>query len=160
MSKGKKGKPVAPPSILGGSEPAGADAEVDFMKNIEILNKLLFAPDAKLRDAAKAINEMLAIVENILLSGFFTEYRKWISTGGQETMPEKIVQWGEKIHKLIVARGRLVMDMLQQIKEDETNTKDEVTSSGLVELFQLPEALLGDLGEDEEEEEGGSNQTL
>lgn len=116
------------------------DVRAELLHNIEVLNKLLFSPNAKLRDAAKAINEMLTVVENILLSGFFKEYEKWIveNKGDVNQLPEELIVLGEKVHKLIVSRGKLVMDMLQQIKEDEekeVETKAPIPSTN---LFRLP----------------------
>lgn len=157
---GKKKKNPIPQIFLDtGGDPT--EAETNFLHNIEVLNKLLFSPDAKLRDAAKAINEMLTIVENILLSGFFNEYRKWIGAGGEETMPDRLVQWGEKIHKLITSRGRLVMDMLKQVREDEEGTKETEKEKGGVsftELFHLPPAL-SDVGEESGERDSEEDDT-
>lgn len=140
------------------SSSSPADVRLDLLHNIEVLNKLLFSPKAKLRDAARAVNEMLTTVENILLSAFFKEYEKWIAESGGDIskLPDKLIALGEKIHKLIVARGKLVMDMMQQIKEDEAKEEEEghvsVPSGGTLgkELFTLPPQINDYLEEDDE----------
>lgn len=135
------------------TQPLPKDVRAELLHNIEVLNKLLFSPNAKLRDAARAINEMLTIVENILLSAFFKEYEQWITKSGGDIneLPNELVTLGEKIHKLIVARGKLVMDMMQQIKEDEEAMEEKQRSTQHntnKELFSLPQELVSYLEDD------------
>lgn len=160
----KKQQPLALSDLIGGNPTDSAnvaapkDVRAELLHSVEVLNKLLFSPKAKLRDAARAVNEMLTTVENILLSAFFKEYEKWIveSGGDINNLPDKLVTLGEKIHKLIVARGKLVMDMMQQIREDEMREEEASVNSSRPasaprDLFSLPQEVSAYLEGDDNE---------
>jgi len=146
--KQQKQKKIVPTE----SAPLGSD----LLEEVEKLNKLLFDPATSLREGALAVNKMLVLVENILLSAFFKEYERWIreSGGDIEELPQNLTTLGEKVHRLIVARGKFILEILQQIQREEAEKAgaQPQPKTPAEELFTLPEHLAQYLEEEGEDE--------
>ncbi len=127
-------------------------ARAKWLDVISTLNEILLDPSADLRSGINAINEMLTVVENVLLEGFFKEYEEWLQSqkdGEKNTMPQSLVEKGEKVHKLILSRGKFILTLLGKVKENEKEEQETPASSS---LFQAPDWF--DIDDTEEDETG------
>jgi len=132
-------------------------ARSKWMDAITTLNEILLDPSADLRSGVKAINEMLTTIENVLLEGFFREYESWLeSAQSQETappMPDSVVEKGSQIHRLILSRGRFILEILSKVKEGEKEEEEYQQATSV--LFKMPDWM-----EEEDDDEDDDKDIL
>jgi len=125
-----------------------------WMDAITTLNEILLDPSADLRSGVKAINEMLTTIENVLLEGFFREYESWLGSAQSqekaEPMPDSVVEKGSQIHRLILARGKFILEILSKLKEG-GKEEDEYQQATSV-LFKMPDWMEEEDDEDDDKD--------
>jgi len=151
MRKLKKAllQPPAPPKASASGGKGKKSAKGKWLEAVSTLNEILLDPSADLRSGVNAVNEMLTVIENVLLEGFFKEYEDWLQTqseGKQNPMPQSLVEKGEKVHKLILSRGKFIITLLGKIKENQSEEQETSLSSS---LFQTPDWMEIDDAEDD-----------
>lgn len=128
---------------------------------VRILNEIevtLFEEETDLKKGVKAINDLLATIEHLLLRVFFVGYQDWLSKPEDERkdIPASLVSMGEKVHKLILSRGKFVLEMLKEKLEGAEEKKKLETG---YDLLKTPPELLSyfdemeDDGNEEKEKE-------
>lgn len=123
---------------------------------VRILNEIeytLFEENTDLKKGVKAINDLLATLEHLLLRVFYVGYQDWLSRdeGERREIPAQLVTIGEKVHKLILSRGKFVLEMLREKLEEKEEKKKVETG---YELLKTPPELMSYFEgiEDEQEE--------
>lgn len=123
---------------------------------VRILNEIeytLFEENTDLKKGVKAINDLLATLEHLLLRVFYVGYQDWLSRDESERkeIPAQLVTIGEKVHKLILSRGKFVLEMLREKLEEKEEKKKVETG---YELLKTPPELMSYFEgiEDEQEE--------
>lgn len=147
--KGKSSKlpiPLPPPSP---SDVQSYDELVRILNEIEVT---LFEEETDTKKGVKVINDLLATIERLLLRVFFAGYQNWLSTpnDSEKRMPTDVVLVGEKIHKLILSRGKFILDVLKERLED-ANKKAE-RGQDLLKLPAELQSFFDSIGGDEEDE--------
>ncbi len=99
--------------------------EQEALEALQEISNLVVSENIDLRYAARKINDLLALIENLLVRVYLEGYNKWLRERSEAAaqgldeppLPPEILTLGEKTHKMLIARGKFVLELLEKLQE-------------------------------------------